>query len=107
MASLDRIINLASQRRALQEAADERRLKACLHADAQRAEQIARNVAATTTLRALGEAVEHGVAQTRATVYPQDKSALRPHPSDEGRKPLMTNWPSEDRKVYKRNQRSV
>ena len=88
MASIDHILQRARQRRALQEAADERRLKERLLAEAERAEQIACEVAASVTLRALGAATAHGSKAER--VRDDDKANLRPHPNAQGRKPLAS-----------------
>ena len=60
IASIDRMLQLARQRRAVQEAADERRLKERLLTEAERAVQFARDVAASVTLRALGGACASG-----------------------------------------------
>jgi hypothetical protein len=90
MVNIDRIMQHAAQRRALQMAGDERRLKACLQADASRIEQHARNISATVILRALGASVAHGMTQSRSTFYPADKAALRPHPSDAGLRPVSS-----------------
>ena len=101
MANIDRILQLASQRRALQEAADERRLKACLQVDADRADRIARQVIATASLRALGAAVRHGMKAERPH---DDKAALCPHPSDAGLRPLWTNTPRPNQRRVPRGQ---
>ena len=101
--NIDRIQNLASQRRALQAAADERRLKANLARDAEQRDATARRIIGESFRRAFANAVEHGLNAERPR---DDKAALRPHPSDEGRKPLVTNWPDEGRKVYKRSRAS-
>lgn len=100
--NIDRILNLASQRRALQAAADERRLEANLERDAKQRDSIARQIMAESFRRAFAGAVEHGFDHGQANA----RAALRPHPSDEGRKPLVTNWPDEGRKVYRRSHRA-
>jgi hypothetical protein len=84
---IDRLLQHAAQRRELQEAADERRLKACLRADAERADAITRKVMGESFRRAFSAAVEHGMSVERAH---DDKAAPLPHPSDKGRRPIIS-----------------
>ena len=86
MANIDRILQHAAQRRELQEAAANRRLKASLAVDADKRDQVARQIMAESFRRAFAGAVAHGMKAER----PHDKAALRPHPSDEGRRPIIS-----------------
>ena len=97
--NIDRILQHAAQRRELHEAAANRRLKASLAVDADRRDRAARQIMAQSFRRAFSSAVAHGFEAERPH---EDKSALRPHPSDEGRRPLVSNWPDEGRKVYRK-----
>lgn len=102
--NIDRILQHAARRRELQEAAANRRLKENLERDAKQRDAIARQVMAESFRRAFSSAVGHGFEATRPH---EDKAALRPHPSDEGRRPLVSNWPDEGRKVYRRHKEKV
>jgi hypothetical protein len=85
MASIDRIIQLHSSRRALQQARDDQRLKDNLELDQIRFEAHAQRVATTTMLRALSDACADGA------------TAERPYtmlPRRDGHKPLATNFPT-------------
>ena len=90
MASIDRILQRARQRRALQEEVDERRLKERLLANSARAEQIARDVAATVTLRALVDACSVATGPSSGRPSRTIQEAVRPHPNARGRKPLSS-----------------
>lgn len=87
MANIDRILQHAAKRRELQEAADVRHLRARLQADADRRDAIARKVIGESFRRAFANAVEHGMEARRPR---DDKAPLRPHPSDEGSRPIMS-----------------
>lgn len=88
MLSVDRVFALSRQRLALKAEADERRLKACLEADAKAREQRANAIAATVTLRALSSACAHGVEARRPH---DDKAALRPHPNNAAARPITND----------------
>jgi hypothetical protein len=90
MASIERILQLPRQRRALQEAADDRRRKERLEIGASNREAQMRQIAATVTLRALSAACAHGSKSSRPMCILE---ALTPHPNDAGLRPLWTKIP--------------
>jgi hypothetical protein len=70
-------------------------------ANIDRIQQLASQVIATASLRALSGAVAHGMKAQRPH---DDRAALRPHPSDAGLRPLRTNTPRPDQRRVPRGQ---